>query len=105
MYLQNLGVAEHCISEAIKLVVEAVTPSQMEGPMPSRSTHVRVGSEMKALARKVVHDAIMKAQRVALKYDGTTDRRGRHVTEVELATEDETYLIAMRSQASGTAAD
>ena len=46
-----------------------------------------------------------KSKDMTLKYDGTTDSKGRHVTEVELATENDTFLIVMRNQASGTAAD
>ena len=48
MYLQNLGLAETNVSEAIKLVVEGVTSSQLTGPLPSTSTQARIGSEMKA---------------------------------------------------------
>ena len=50
-------------------------------------------------------DATIKAKDITLKYNGTMDSKGCHVIEVELATENDTFLIAMRNQASGTAAD
>ncbi len=42
---------------------------------------------------------------MTLKYDGTTDHRGKHVIEVELSTGEETFLVAMKNQASGKAED
>ncbi len=57
MFLQNLGIAEHNVSEAIKLVVQAVTDSKLEGEMPFRSTQGRIGSEMKAVSLKEIQTA------------------------------------------------
>ena len=42
---------------------------------------------------------------MTLKYDGTTDREGSHVTEVELSTENETLLIGLQRQSGATADD
>ena len=105
MYLQNMGLAEHKCSEAIKLTVEAVTDHELKGRLPSRSSQGRIASEMKALAVKKVVENTRGQTNMTLKYDGTTDRRGRHITEVEVATEADTFLIGIRPQPSATAAE
>ena len=89
MYLQSLGLAEHKCSEAIKLIVETMREEEIEGPLPSRTSQGRIASEMKALAMQRVAEATSGQKHMTLKYDGTTDRRGRHISEVEVATNTE----------------
>ena len=105
MYLQSLGLAEHKCSEAIKLIVETMTEEEIEGPLPSRTSQGRIASEMKALAMQRVAEVTNGQKHMTLKYDATTDRRGRHITEVEVATNTKTLLNGMRSQPSRTAAE
>lgn len=103
MYLQSLGVAEHRCSQAIKFSVETVTDVTFDGNLPSRTTQGRLPSEMKALALKRVAEKTANKKDLTAKYDGSTDKRGRHVTEVEVATASETFLVGLRTQVSGTA--
>ncbi len=105
MYLQNIGVAEHQCSEAIRISVQTITDKMFSGNLPSRSTQCRLPSEMKALALKHVANETKDKENLTLKYDGITDSRGRHITEVEVATGQETYLLGLRAQPSGTADD
>ncbi len=45
----------------------------------------------------------MAKKNITLKYDGTTDKQGLHVTEVEQSTDTDTYLVAMKNQSASTA--
>ena len=58
---------------------------------------------MKALALERVVAETKGRENLTLKYDGTTDKRGRHVTKVEVTTKDGTYLVGLRTQTCGTA--
>ncbi len=57
---------------------------------------------MKALATRQVQERLNDGSNMNLKYDGTTDRLGRHVTEIEVATEKEMLLVGMRHQVGGS---
>lgn len=103
MLLQNAGLAEHMVSEAIKVSVEAVTGKSFKGHLPSKSTQARLPSAMKALSLRKVVEATTDTPDLTLKYDGTTDKDGRHVTEIEIATPDQTYLVGLRHQVGSTA--
>ena len=79
MYLQSLGLAEHKCSEAMKLIVETMTEEEIEGPLPSRTSQWHIASEMKALAMQRVAEATSGQKNTTLKYDATTDQRGRYI--------------------------
>ena len=105
MYLQSMGLSEHQCSKALKMSVETVTNCKLVGKLPSHSTQSRLSSEMKALALKRVAEETNSAKNLTLKYDGTTDKSGRHITEVEIATGKETFLVGLKPQAAGAASD
>ena len=105
MMLQSGGIAEHRCSETLRETVEAITDFKIIGELPSTSTQRRIASEMKALALKKVVDTTKNASDLTMKYDGSTDSTGRHITEVEISTGEETYLIGMKQQVSGKAED
>ena len=99
--LQNLGVPQSKVSAAIKVVAKAVTGNDIED-LPSYSTQNNLSREMCALSRQHVKEAVTSGENLTLKYDGTCKKIG-HLVEVELSTEDQTYLIGLKDQVSGKA--
>ena len=57
---------------------------------------------MKALTLRRVAEETAGKKNLTAKYDGTTDSRGRYVTEVEVATENETFLVGLCTQSLPT---
>lgn len=102
-HLQNLGVGQGKVSEAIKKVVKAVTNKDV-GPLPSYTSQNYFTKEMKALSRQQVKQCLSGKENTTLKYDGTTKKLG-HLVEVEVADGDQTYLLEIGDQLSGRAKD
>ena len=88
--LQGLGVAESKVSAAIDTVLTVVANKQV-GRLPSTSTQHRLGHEMLALSRQQVRAELAGHKNTTLKYDGTS-KKGAHLSEVEIATADATFL-------------
>lgn len=103
-YAQNLGISEDKASELIKSIYETISGTELVGDLPSRKTQSKFGREMKTLSQQQVRAAVTDATNCTLKYDGTT-KIGKHITEVEVSTKDQTFLIGMREQNSGSAAE
>ena len=99
--LQNFGVSQKNTSVAIKRVHSA-SSVKVIGPMPSYTTQNTMTKEMKALSRQQVVENVVKSDNLTLKYDGTTKSLG-HLVEVEIATNDNTYLVGLTRQVGGTA--
>ena len=102
-YLQNLGVSQANVSEAIQKVTKAVTGKDMDS-LPSYASQNTFTKEMKAISRQQVKEALTDQTNTTLKYDGTTKKLG-HLVEVEVATKDRTYLMGICQQLSGKATD
>lgn len=100
-HLQNMGISQQNVSEALRLVTKALT-GQNIGDLPSYTTQNSFTKEMKALSRQQVREGLENAKDCTIKYDGTTKKLGQLV-EVEISTKDETYLLGVREQASGKA--
>ncbi|KAG1675727.1 hypothetical protein GQR58_014553 [Nymphon striatum] len=62
------------------------------------------GREMKTLSQLHVRTSVSDAASCTIKYDGTTKAK-KHITEVEIATKDQTFLIGMREQNGGCASE
>nr|XP_054754946.1 golgin subfamily A member 6-like protein 6 [Lytechinus pictus] len=101
-YLQNLGVAEGKVSEAIRVVAETLCDVTFTNELPSRQTQGRFASEMKAICRDQIEEHFVSKSNTTLKYDGTTKSRVGHLVECELASKEKTYLVGLRQQAGGT---
>ena len=59
---------------------------------------------MKALSNKHIEDKLAGHTNLTLKYDGTTKSMG-HLTEVEISSADDTFLLGVRQQVRGKAED
>lgn len=102
--LQAAGVAQQNVSSTLKKVVKAVTSKELVGDVPSYGTQNRFVSEMKALSRQQVKEAIGNSRDNTLMYDGTTKKVG-HLVEVEIATGTDTLLLGMTQQVGGSAVE
>ena len=103
-YLQDQGMAEAKTSEALRKVYTALTGKELLGELPSSKTQHRFGAEMKTLARQQVKEALSTEENTSLKYDGTT-KAGHHLVEMEISTQARQYLIGLKEQEGGTAAE
>ena len=101
-HLQNLGIAQGNVSEAIRLVVKSVTGAEMDGPLPSYSTNNNMCKEMKVISQQQVAETLIGETNLTLKYDGTTKPVG-HLVATEIATANETVLVGLSQQEGGTA--
>ena len=100
--LQSLGVAQHNVGKAIQVVTKAMADKDVCGAVPCRSTQNNLTKEMKALSRQQVKEAVMGAENMTLKSDGTTKPLG-HIVEVQVATPSQTLLLGLREQVGGRA--
>nr|XP_054756519.1 uncharacterized protein LOC129262428 [Lytechinus pictus] len=101
-YLQDIGVPEHRTSEAIRIVSETINGRQI-GCLPSSSTQHRMASEMKVLSKSQVRESLKDKNNLTIKYDGTTKGRVGHLTEVEVASKEKTFLVGVSQQVGGAA--
>lgn len=103
-YAQNLGIAEDKASELVKSIYESISGQELVGDLPSRKTQSNFGREMKTLSQQQVRDAVANSSDCTIKYDGTT-KVGKHITEVEVATKKQTFIIGMKEQSGGCASE
>ena len=104
-YLQALGVAEAKTSAAIAAVYQSLTGNEIStNDLPSASTQRLLATEMKAVNRQQIKEALVNEKDTTLKFDGTT-KGGQHLTEVELSSKNNSYLLGIRQQVGSKAND
>ena len=100
--LQNLGVAQHNIGAAMRVVTKAMTGQEVCGSVPSRATQNNFTQEMKVLSRQQMKQILSGAKNTTLKCDGTSKPVG-HLVEVQVSTPEQTLLLGLREQVGGKA--
>ncbi|XP_063956979.1 uncharacterized protein LOC129262428 [Lytechinus pictus] len=62
-----------------------------------------MASEMKVLSKSQVRESLKDKNNLTIKYDGTTKGRVGHLTEVEVASKEKTFLVGVSQQVGGAA--